>query len=328
MSHVYFIYSSVSKAIKIGWANDVSKRQRTLQTASGTKLYLLYACEVEDAHTEEKRLHAQFSRYRLEGEWFEASQELLNAIGRLRNSPIDEHELQPIPGSPKNQCSLAPRIVYQPRWSNDLRPSDLLNLFNWNEVINEWNDNIPRTTGSSLTRLTKECVKFGLIDAVVWQEGWALWPKEYRNESAQKWFECGTIEENRQTIGIGLTAELLYKAPSENDRLSVFFLAFQHQLRKNLPKHWRGRSWRHLGCLEYQALNFSDYTKKISTWRPQMRPLPHFDIEHVAAPVEEHILRQCLSHLASELYFNYDLVYIKQRSEGETDCHMVSLNRQ
>lgn len=87
---IYFVLNQDSNAIKIGRTKNVKKRLRTLQTASPAKLKLIKSIRVEgsaaDAQKLEQSLHKQFNDFRLSGEWFEASDSLLDYISRLETS--------------------------------------------------------------------------------------------------------------------------------------------------------------------------------------------------------------------------------------------------
>jgi hypothetical protein len=73
---IYFIQDTHSKAIKIGISKNPKGRRSDLQTAHGSKLQLIGV--MDGMRTEERKLHAQFSR--LEGEWFEPTYDLLEFI--------------------------------------------------------------------------------------------------------------------------------------------------------------------------------------------------------------------------------------------------------
>ena len=83
---VYFIFNEDSNAIKIGWAKDLDKRMRALQTSSPATLKLLKSVQVEGvvvAQELERSLHRRFHANRLSGEWFKAEGELLEYVNHL-----------------------------------------------------------------------------------------------------------------------------------------------------------------------------------------------------------------------------------------------------
>nr|WP_263858290.1 GIY-YIG nuclease family protein [Waterburya agarophytonicola] len=85
---VYFIFNIDSKAIKIGMAKNVEKRLKSLQTSNPIILELLHTIHldsVEDAQKLEYVLHQKFSHLRMNGEWFEASEELRTYI---KHAPV------------------------------------------------------------------------------------------------------------------------------------------------------------------------------------------------------------------------------------------------
>ena len=76
---VYFVQAGVFGPIKIGHTDsDPQKRIATIQTAHHEKLRLL-AC-VQGSRADERALHQRFAEFRLHGEWFQASPELLDCI--------------------------------------------------------------------------------------------------------------------------------------------------------------------------------------------------------------------------------------------------------
>jgi uncharacterized protein YozE (UPF0346 family) len=76
---VYFVQSEKTCAIKIGFTtSSIEKWISSLQTAHPYKLRLL--ATIPGNREYEKSLHKQFSRFRLNGEWFQAHPDLLNFI--------------------------------------------------------------------------------------------------------------------------------------------------------------------------------------------------------------------------------------------------------
>lgn len=78
MGTIYFIRAEKGP-IKIGFTmQSPRKRMKDLQTSNPRKLYLLATARgtKRDEHT----LHTMFKDYRLQGEWFEASPEILQYI--------------------------------------------------------------------------------------------------------------------------------------------------------------------------------------------------------------------------------------------------------
>jgi integrase len=77
--HVYIIRSDADGTAKIGAALDVGRRLRALQASSGAQLSVARVFEHGGRELEAK-LHQQFGRDRLHGEWFRLSQEILAVI--------------------------------------------------------------------------------------------------------------------------------------------------------------------------------------------------------------------------------------------------------
>ena len=81
---IYFIQDTAGN-IKIGHANDVKGRFRSLQTAHATKLHLL--ATIPGNVDDERKLHKRFAAHRLGGEWFRPAPELLALIGVPQQAP-------------------------------------------------------------------------------------------------------------------------------------------------------------------------------------------------------------------------------------------------
>lgn len=75
---VYFVQAGIGGNIKIGKADKLEVRLRSLQTAHHEKLIVLGV--IVGTGEIEKHMHALFHAERLEGEWFRASLELLKFI--------------------------------------------------------------------------------------------------------------------------------------------------------------------------------------------------------------------------------------------------------
>lgn len=74
---VYFIRGG--DFIKIGWSQDPDRRRNDLSTGSPFKLEVIG--KVPGSGEDEQSFHRAFSHLRTNGEWFEASPELLAFIG-------------------------------------------------------------------------------------------------------------------------------------------------------------------------------------------------------------------------------------------------------
>ncbi len=81
---IYFLRDDKAGAIKIGYAADVAKRVRTLQTGNPTPLQLVGA--IPGTMTDESRYHRRFAAFRVHPdrrEWFRADAELVAAVNAL-----------------------------------------------------------------------------------------------------------------------------------------------------------------------------------------------------------------------------------------------------
>ena len=75
---VYFILDQDRQVIKIGCSNDPQRRMLSLQTGNSVRLKLL-GSTLGDERVE-RDLHERFKPFRVGGEWFRASEELLSFI--------------------------------------------------------------------------------------------------------------------------------------------------------------------------------------------------------------------------------------------------------
>lgn len=78
MNYVYFILNN--DKVKIGYTKNVKRRLKQLQTANGDNLILLGY--IEGDKEVEHQLHQKFDTYRIRenGEWFIASEAIINFI--------------------------------------------------------------------------------------------------------------------------------------------------------------------------------------------------------------------------------------------------------
>lgn len=73
---VYFIRDESTGAVKIGYARDVERRRRSLQTGLPGKITTLRVLDGDLAT--ESWLHVRFAHLHLRGEWFRYSDEMLS----------------------------------------------------------------------------------------------------------------------------------------------------------------------------------------------------------------------------------------------------------
>lgn len=79
-SLVYFVRAHVVGYIKIGKADCVHTRFRTLKSQSPDTLILMGAIQTRDATRLERSLHKHFAQHRVHGEWFRPDPELMTYI--------------------------------------------------------------------------------------------------------------------------------------------------------------------------------------------------------------------------------------------------------
>ena len=76
LGKVYFIQNTVTGAIKIGYASDITQRFNALQHATDCELKLLHTVDSFEMKQDEKEFHDKVSHLRIRGEWFEDKCEL------------------------------------------------------------------------------------------------------------------------------------------------------------------------------------------------------------------------------------------------------------
>ena len=92
MAYVYFI-SDQSGRVKIGSSYDPQARLKQLQTSNPEKLKMLGTIKTDNHKFLEKKLHKQYKRLRLTGEWFALGKELVEQI-ITDNKRVDISELE------------------------------------------------------------------------------------------------------------------------------------------------------------------------------------------------------------------------------------------
>lgn len=78
---IYFIQQGEDGPVKIGYATVIEKRFRALQSASPYPLKVIGS--MQGSVVDEKKLHLQFSKHRLQGEWFEPDIEIIKYAADL-----------------------------------------------------------------------------------------------------------------------------------------------------------------------------------------------------------------------------------------------------
>ena len=81
--YIYFIQEGLDGQIKIGYSLDPKSRLKSLQTSNPRQLRLLLTLEGDEDY--ERKLHKQFDRHKLQGEWFQNHEDLLIFIDQNKN---------------------------------------------------------------------------------------------------------------------------------------------------------------------------------------------------------------------------------------------------
>ena len=83
---VYFIATADRRYVKIGYTTNMTRRLRDVQVGNPEPLELLGT--LDGTKDDEKRLHHDWRRLRVEGEWFRLTDELAYSIEwQLRPEP-------------------------------------------------------------------------------------------------------------------------------------------------------------------------------------------------------------------------------------------------
>lgn len=78
---VYFVEAVGLGAVKIGWAKDVTRRLRSMQSGCPVDLRLLGCFSA--VPVDEAMLHAKFAHLRMRREWFTLSDEISDYVAKL-----------------------------------------------------------------------------------------------------------------------------------------------------------------------------------------------------------------------------------------------------
>jgi len=92
--YVYFIQAGQNGPIKIGYTKNYKARIQFGQTFNHNKLRFLKIIQADISL--ESELHRKFSKYRIRGEWFEPSKEILDYVAGASEiiNPLDKYTWQ------------------------------------------------------------------------------------------------------------------------------------------------------------------------------------------------------------------------------------------
>ena len=88
---IYFVQAGPDGPIKIGWTVDPQMRLAQLQTGSHIRLFILGA--IEGSSAGESALQRQWSEYRIRGEWFEPTPEIIEFVKAHRHRRVAETDI-------------------------------------------------------------------------------------------------------------------------------------------------------------------------------------------------------------------------------------------
>jgi hypothetical protein len=78
--HIYLIFDESLCLHKIGITTKLSERVKAIKNQSGSKKTLVKSVFVEDIYLNESRIHSNFSRKRVQGEWFNLTDSEAEAV--------------------------------------------------------------------------------------------------------------------------------------------------------------------------------------------------------------------------------------------------------
>ena len=94
MDNIIYIAKAENGLYKIGQANDLLKRIRSLNSQSPIQINLIHAANVERVNEKEKEVHYYLASYRVRGEWFNLPDvELDKAKAIIGGQPLNLSEI-------------------------------------------------------------------------------------------------------------------------------------------------------------------------------------------------------------------------------------------
>lgn len=93
MRTIYLIqHDKIPEYTKIGFTDNLKQRVNTLNTASPTGIKVIFSRETPYAFKIEQSLHARYSSYNTNLEWFSLSEEQIRDIIDWINNQLDRYE--------------------------------------------------------------------------------------------------------------------------------------------------------------------------------------------------------------------------------------------
>jgi hypothetical protein len=96
---LYFVQCQTTKRVKIGISSDPVDRMKQMQQGCPTQLVILHKIKTRSGL--EEILHAQFTKHRLHGEWFEFTDEIREYVEKRkaeeREKPVNHKSVQVCP---------------------------------------------------------------------------------------------------------------------------------------------------------------------------------------------------------------------------------------
>jgi len=171
--HIYLMSRSNGET-KIGCSVNPQKRMYKIRQAlQDSSVSILHSWPVSDMGKEEEKLHSEYSPYRVSGEWFKFSEEILKILlkGNLKGSPEDENKdlrssppednsaLYQLPVRSQESTALAAQAKHNP-------PGPISPKVEFWEPVCRIFGLIPRTQEDD-NRLWQQCQDFRLKGATV-----------------------------------------------------------------------------------------------------------------------------------------------------------------
>lgn len=90
---VYLIWEEGTSYYKIGVSHNPFERLKGIQTGNASKVHLISAVPVSNAHFKEKEFHKKYKKYHVKGEWFSFPPRAIAEVLRFFNiHTVDELE--------------------------------------------------------------------------------------------------------------------------------------------------------------------------------------------------------------------------------------------
>lgn len=81
--YIYFIYNHRNGYMKIGRIKNIQTRFQSLNSGTADELSLIYYEYVKECKLMEKKLHQEYQKYKIKGEWFDYKKYMIDNIQKF-----------------------------------------------------------------------------------------------------------------------------------------------------------------------------------------------------------------------------------------------------